>query len=457
MKKHPYIILLLFLILSCNKLPELNEGNVAINKDNQHLITKGQALNNLKKVLISFSAQEVKSGNEVNYYNIMKELTLDSVKTVNRIRYNVKSSEQVSQQQELLYYINFKEDGYAILSADDRIPDEVIAISENGNTSNEDFEGFLLMTDEQRKNEVGEDFKFYNEIEDSYYCGTSFEDNMIYQVVYDYACNAIDNGPIAPIEKKNFGSWIIKEGVEQLLSTTWKQGSPFNDWCPYRRKFILFGPQQRAPAGCVPVAIAQIMAYHEYPNYSYNDVSIDWKALKNINPESPEKADISVKTMAAALLKSIGDHCLVYYAYGGSFGLPSQARDYLRKIGYKNVYKHEGKSMDEIYTMLKNRKPVFIAGLAQNLLKGGGHAWVIDGYRNMERNVIISGNDGSILRTEVESKYYLHCNFGWGGAGNGYYTAGLFNSDEHFIKDYPDKKAGYYNYSWCFRVITYDL
>lgn len=48
--------------------------------------------------------------------------------------------------------------------------------------------------------------------------------------------------------------------------------------------------------------------------------------------------------------------------------------------------------MDKIYKLLNASKPVYIRG--SNMGNSSGHAWIIDGYLNCERDVVITETSG---------------------------------------------------------------
>ena len=49
-------------------------------------------------------------------------------------------------------------------------------------------------------------------------------------------------------------------------------------------------------------------------------------------------------------------------------------------------------NMDKIYKLLNASKPVYIRG--SNMGNSSGHAWIIDGYLNCERDVVITETSG---------------------------------------------------------------
>ena len=81
-----------------------------------------------------------------------------------------------------------------------------------------------------------------------------------------------------------------------MLETYWDQGNPWNDMCPEDSE----GPGGNAWAGCVAVAMSQIMKYWEHPStgsgsysYTYSDyglieadfnISYDWEGMLDTTP-----------------------------------------------------------------------------------------------------------------------------------------------------------------------------
>lgn len=89
------------------------------------------------------------------------------------------------------------------------------------------------------------------------------------------------------------------EQVGPLLTTKWHQGCGFNDLMPNMNCSV---PCGRAYAGCVPIAMAQIMRFHQYPS------SFNWNLMPNTYgvPET------------SRLLKAIHDVLPVSYKCDGT-------------------------------------------------------------------------------------------------------------------------------------------
>lgn len=349
----------------------------------------------------------------------------------------------------LLYAVNFPNDeGYAILAADKRIGDEVLAVTEKGTITYNNFEPYCSY-EASEDDDIFEEQ--YNEMSSAGYVGAYSDANLIGGLCYTYAAG-IDTTCVdvqfPDLDDVDYYRWVVTKQVGYKLTTVWDQDSPFNDLCP---KVGLF-KREKAPAGCVPIAVGQIVAYHEYPNLTCNGVNIDYSSLKKIR----NKSDISnakdtlgriVATNFIHFLSS-GLACDVYYGriFGISFGfaLPSSAKRTFELLGYDNVNLNWNYSEDRVISSLDKDCPVFISAIAGLV---DGHAWVIDGYKM--RNYV--SPEGRIEKTQC----LVHCNWGWRGQNNGYFVSGIFKTKEAVSYDWsynPIKEK----YWYAFNTITYD-
>lgn len=181
----------------------------------------------------------------------------------------------------------------------------------------------------------------------------------------------------------------IYESVPHLMSTSWHQGEPFNDYFPYQYGSDTF----KCPAGCVMIAAAQVMYYlHNYlgvpllsptyglcvgDEYNYyrefgNYADSTWVYMNNGGDPDRYAAkligDLSVRLDAeiSADGTSADDSDLpadVFLPYGVS-------------CNYIGSY-----SSDTVYQNLLNNLPVIFSGFRyDNLFHWPGHCFVIDGY-----------------------------------------------------------------------------
>lgn len=345
----------------------------------------------------------------------------------------------------LLYAVNFSnDDGYAILAADRRIEDEVLAVTEKGTITFNNFEPYCSY------NPSDDDDIFesqYNEMSSSGYVGTYSEENLIAGLCYSYASldTTFVDSPFPDPDNIDY-RWIVSKEVGYKLETVWDQNSPFNDLCPKVGWF----KREKAPAGCVPIAVGQIVAYHEFPNLICNGVRIDYsllKTIRNVNDRSHSDDTLCIAKNYIHFLSS-RNACDVYYGkiFGVPFGfaLPSKAKSTFELLGYKNVKLKWSYNEDVVLAALERDCPVFISAVAGLV---DGHAWVIDGYK-IRKYV---SPEGRVDKTQT----LVHCNWGWRGNSNGYFVSGIFKTKEGVSYDFSSKPAKD-NYWYLFNTITYD-
>ena len=225
--------------------------------------------------------------------------------------------------------------------------------------------------------------------------------------------------------------------IGPLLASTWNQGTPYWDNCPFRNG-------QRCYTGCTATAFAQVMYYYRWPEGSttsipgYTDdglsystlpsTTFDWNAMKNSygNSDSGTNSGNAV----AKLMHYVGKGALMHYTEGGSGAAFSNAINALKNyFGYPNdiyeIYKDNYSSsgwVNAVYSELYYGRPVLIEGYS-DVNWGGGHAFVCDGYRD----------DGC-----------FHINWGWGGWCDGYFSLDVLNPDDHSGMGATPGSNGYY-------------
>ena len=258
----------------------------------------------------------------------------------------------------------------------------------------------------------------------------------------------------------SYGAWEIVKKKDPLLTAFvhWWQKEPFNDYYPNRRKYIIIGHSHKAPAGCFPLAIAKIMAYFKYPKTKpiYNDYCINWESLQycDIQDKKPVFAHPAGSDNAAKLLKGIAEGCHCLYFYSGTFTFPSNATSYLRKHGFQGAH-NKDYSFDLVTQMLDVNRPLIVYALPGiNIFKS--HCWNIDGYQIKTRRVTEYDSHGVVSKVYDETSNMVHCDFGWGGNGNGYYESGIFKSGNGRNElDYPSVDTSNFNYNHYKHLITY--
>ena len=217
---------------------------------------------------------------------------------------------------------------------------------------------------------------------------------------------------------------------EYLVETTWNQNYPYNYFCPVGEG----GPGGHCYAGCVATAAAQLMKYwnhplhgqgshtyypEDHPEYgpltvNFGQATYDWDNMPNsISSSSP----IEQIEAVAQLIYHVGVSVDMNYrptSSGAVTGMLCQTMpayffytDQMQNL-YRENYAHEG-YMQLIIDAIDMDWPM--------VHRGGGHAYVLDGY-----------NDNDMV----------HFNWGWSGSSDGW-----FNIDEH---GYTDGQSVIYNY-----------
>src|SRR5690554_6500810 len=167
---------------------------------------------------------------------------------------------------EIVYYINnYSEGGFVILAADTRsIPVLAYSFDNNFDTTADDYPAGLVDWLVFAKNQIKEIRT--KELSQPEEFVEMWDDVSLGNVRFD--TSNLSDCSLMPV------TVTIKE---PLLQTTWNQRAGYNNSMP------LAVPQycgsigsgnDRFYAGCVPIAIAQVMRYHEYPtNFNYGSIN----------------------------------------------------------------------------------------------------------------------------------------------------------------------------------------
>lgn len=163
--------------------------------------------------------------------------------------------------------------------------------------------------------------------------------------------------------------------VEPLIHTTWSQTSPYNDQCP-----------DNMLAGCVAIAMAQVMNFHKYPQHGQGSNSYTWKGKKltaNFGETYYRWDEMETDGEAVAELVY---HCgvSVWMDYSSSF---SGSNEYYAKSALVDFFGYD----EDIKLMPRNKytDEEWSDILRQQLDEGlpmiyssGGHTFVVDGYNS---------------------------------------------------------------------------
>jgi len=223
--------------------------------------------------------------------------------------------------------------------------------------------------------------------------------------------------------------------VEPMITTNWNQPSPYNGMCPPDPN----GSNGHTIAGCVPVAMGQIMYYYRWPDHGIGSYTYFDSIYGNLHANF-DSTWYRWNNMKNEITTSDSGIAQLLYHLGVSVDLkygPASSGMYNHKAAYalRTYFKYSPETQyvyrdsthlnwDSLIIAHLNRKmPLYYAGWSVPNIEG--HAFVCDGYQ---------GGD------------YFHFNFGWSGLDNGYFyldniTPGGNNfnlAQELIINIYPD-------------------
>lgn len=222
----------------------------------------------------------------------------------------------------------------------------------------------------------------------------------------------------APKEQRMNAASTASNKVLPLLKTQWSQDFPYN---------LQLGPNLEKPypySGCVATAVAQIMAFHKWPQKGVGKVSYtvthyqdrlsadfsqseyEWSLMRD---EYRTSSSTEQQQAVALLMKDVGIATQMQYTPWYSGTLTWNAKEALQEHFQYDVAllskSSEGTHFSKIvHKEISDGYPVYLSGF-QSAGKSG-HAWVADGY---------------------DEKGLTHMNFGWGGSADGYYSLDAIN------------------------------
>ena len=299
----------------------------------------------------------------------------------------------------LLYLVNYADDaGFALLSADSRLR-PIYAISDEGSMSFSDTT--------------------YNKGLALFARGVEAEITSLPNLPY-IPVDSLILKPGFPVNPKVDSIRSVKDRVRPMLSMyrrNWDQHAPFNEYC-----FTDDGEQ--ALVGCTAIAVAQIMAYHKWPE-QYGGYTFDWDEINNGNID-----------MLARFLSVLGDESNLRIRYGENDSPASPTRYYptFLNMGYSCHSDLIPFEENDICAFLKGTystdypaTPLLVRG---NHPTSNGHGWVIDGFVQYKYTKVVMPP----ITTFDDILY--HCVWGWGGSSNGYY---YWAKNQYFDNDLIEK------------------
>lgn len=200
-----------------------------------------------------------------------------------------------------------------------------------------------------------------------------------------------------------------QQEVEPMLTSCWGQGCFHNEACPVDSE----GPCGHVSAGCVAIAMAQIMYYHKFPTVgndtisyfcghygnlsaNYGNTVYHWELMADTLHES----NLAVATLISHCGLSVAMNYGAHMSGASSTDAVNAFCQYFLYPDAKLIRRRNTNDKEWIAIIKENldtHLPLYYAG-GSSL---GRHAFVCDGY---DRNGL------------------FHFNFGWDGEADGYYT-----------------------------------
>jgi hypothetical protein len=226
-----------------------------------------------------------------------------------------------------------------------------------------------------------------------------------------------------------------QKSVDPLLLCEWNQDNYYNELCPADTN----GPGGHVYAGCVALAMAQVMYYYKYPEqgtgsnsyYSYTGYGVlaanfgsttyNWNAMQN---EITGGGNLEI----AQLIYHCGVAVEMNYSPNGSGSQTYKTKDALEDyFKYSTSAEHKQKYFytntqwkNMIVADINAGRPLIYSGYPSS---GAGHAFNLDGYQ---------GSD------------YFHFNWGWSGSYNGYFYITALNPGSYTFTNGQQAVFGIY-------------
>lgn len=310
------------------------------------------------------------------------------------------------QEDTLLYIVNMADSaGFAVATADDRLPPILALVDEGNYTFN-------------RNDTVTSGFHLFMQAALNY-CARQKE---LAQTRKNAPIeHEIDpEAPKPPVRTPKF------EVMKPLLHCKWGQREPYNRDC------------LGCPTGCVITAAAQILSFLEIPKYmstrhneGFKVTTFNWKQINEEAKTHPIYWSQEMTDQVACMMRHLG---IAFRAKYGKDGTSANTEDAVETMRSKYGCDATGllgyNCNNMIGDLRTHNKIVMMSGYSRLYHTwfvfpnyDGGHAWVVDGYIDY------------VPGWNIWEYFYLHCNWGWGGLHNGYFLDNVFNTDENPVYD----------------------
>jgi len=206
--------------------------------------------------------------------------------------------------------------------------------------------------------------------------------------------------------------------VPPLTTTKWDQGLYYNAFCPEDPEA---GEDGKTWGGCVPIAMAQLIKYHNYPskgngNNTFNDpnygtlsadfcgTNYNWNNMPDeLTTYNDDVARLVYQMGVATNTEYSPTYTATYWTY-----VRNTFVDYFGFDHSAAIIQDDNNDLfaDIAKRDLDEGQPLILTG--DDLASGWGHCWVADGY-------------GYFDTSAGTGQEYFHFNWGWRGDNNGWF------------------------------------
>ena len=234
-----------------------------------------------------------------------------------------------------------------------------------------------------------------------------------------YAAGGIIDAGAQPRDTVSQLDPSLNIAVGPLLRTRWGQDMPYNECAPKCVCSECDGNENCA-IGCVTTAVAQTMAYcKRFSGTFYGNKNLPFARMTS--KPFASQLDSTVQIHIAPFFHEVALCCQIQFRHNSGTTLKS-AYNYLEDLGYFCSFDEGGVDKAKLFKNITMHKiPQIITGSGS----GGDHAWVIDGWR------------------QIDDKVEYHNNWGWSGSSDCWIDHSLIGKS----------KFGNHDYSGSFQTI----
>jgi hypothetical protein len=314
-----------------------------------------------------------------------------------------------------MYVFNYKGDGFAVFSADERYNPVLAFVPKGSYEKCKDLNGINLWFEEtSEKIDLAKQFKF-----DSHSSAKIRWQTLAEDVRNNFSNFKKSSGKNSTLAIENNATtqsctYPTYTDVHVGMTTTWGQGCGYNDLTPNLSCSPGFC-NTNAPTGCVATAMAQVIRFWQAStpqNYTYTGMPDDNSYAGNT--EVPR-----------VMLDAANSVNMNWGCNGSGAYMNNVAPAFTNTFGYRNAnyITYNTSYLSLIISNITNGYPVILGGCTSS---NSCHAWVCSGYEK--------------LVSSCYTYYYLYMNWGWGSyGGNGWFENNNWNSSNgtfsHHQKD----------------------